>query len=189
LNVDGRGELLGEFKPDDRLLIISQSGKVKTIVPELSTHFDDDMIVLEKWIKDKPVSAIYFDPEKDKYFVKRFLVENENKEEIFISEHPYSKLEIVSTDYRPVAEIIFAKVKGVQKENIEINFEEFIAVKGIKAQGNQLTSDKIKTINLLESLPYELPEEEEKEETKAFEDIDEAVLKIEEDGQMGLNLD
>ena len=52
-----------------------------------------------------------------------------------------------------------------------------------------MTSDKIKTINLLESLPYELPEEEEKEETKAFEDIDEAVLKIEEDGQMGLNLD
>src|SRR5690554_7600777 len=97
LNVDGRGELLGEFKPDDRLLIISQSGKLKTIVPELSTHFDDDMIVLEKWIKDKPISAVYFDPEKEKYFVKRFLVENENKEEIFISEHPYSRLEIIST--------------------------------------------------------------------------------------------
>lgn len=187
LNVDGRGELLGEFKPDDRLLIITQSGKVKTIIPELSTHFDDDMIVLEKWIKDKPISAIYFDPEKDKYFVKRFLVENENKEEIFISEHPYSKLEIVSTDYRPMAEVIFAKVKGVQKDAIEVNFEEFIAVKGIKAQGNQLTNDKIKTINLLESLPYEVPEKE--EETKTFEDIDETVLKIEEDGQMGLNLD
>lgn len=190
LNVEGRGELLGEFKPEDRLLIITQSGKIKTITPELSTHFDEDMIVLEKWIKDKPISAIYFDPEKDKYFVKRFLVENENKEEIFISEHPYSRLEIVSTDYRPIAEVIFAKVKGVQKDNQLINFEEFIAVKGIKAQGNQLTSDKIKTINLLEPLPYDPPIEEEvaTDESK-FVDVDENILTIEEDGQMGLNLE
>ena len=190
LNVEGRGELLGEFKPEDRLLIITQSGKIKTITPELSTHFDEDMIVLEKWIKDKPISAIYFDPEKDKYFVKRFLVENENKEEIFISEHPYSRLEIVSTDYRPIAEVIFAKVKGVQKDNQLINFEEFIAVKGIKAQGNQLTSDKIKTINLLEPLPYDPPIEEEVaiDESK-FVDVDENILTIEEDGQMGLNLE
>ena len=72
LNVDGRGELLGEFKPEDRLLIITQSGKAKTIIPELTTHFEDDIIVLEKWITTKPISAIYFDPEKDKYFVKRF---------------------------------------------------------------------------------------------------------------------
>ena len=190
LNVEGRGELLGEFKPEDRLLIITQSGKIKTIIPELSTHFDEDMIVLEKWIKDKPISAIYFDPEKDKYFVKRFLVENENKEEVFISEHPYSRLEIVSTDYRPIAEVIFAKVKGVQKDNQLINFEEFIAVKGIKAQGNQLTSDKIKTINLLEPLPYDPPIEEEvaTDESK-FVDVDENILTIEEDGQMGLNLE
>lgn len=190
LNVDGRGELLGEFKPEDRLLIITQSGKIKTIIPELSTHFDEDMIVLEKWIKDKPISAIYFDPEKDKYFVKRFLVENENKEEIFISEHPYSRLEIVSTDYRPMAEVIFAKVKGVQKDNQLINFEEFIAVKGIKAQGNQLTSDKIKTINLLEPLPYDPPiEEEVTTDENKFVDVDENILTIEKDGQMGLNLE
>lgn len=190
LNVEGRGELLGEFKPEDRLLIITQSGKIKTIIPELSTHFDEDMIVLEKWIKDKPISAIYFDPEKDKYFVKRFLVENENKEEIFISEHPYSRLEIVSTDYRPIAEVIFAKVKGVQKDNQLINFEEFIAVKGIKAQGNQLTSDKIKTINLLEPLPYDPPiEEEVATDDSKFVDVDENILTIEEDGQMGLNLE
>jgi topoisomerase-4 subunit A len=66
------------------------------------------------------------------------LVENENKEEIFITEHEKSQLEIVSTDWRPVAEIIFAKVKGVQKENQTIDLEQFIAVKGIKALGNQL---------------------------------------------------
>lgn len=189
LNVDGRGELLGEFKPEDRLLIITQSGKLKTIIPDLSTHFEDDIIVLEKWIPIKPISAIYFDPEKDKYFVKRFLVESVNKEEIFISEHPYARLEIVSTDYRPMAEVLFAKVKDVEKEPLIVNFEEFIAVKGIKAQGNQLTSDKIKMINLLEPLPYDEVPEEEKEKPEFIDTIDESNLTIEEGGQIGFNLE
>ena len=160
LNVDGRGELIGEFRGEDKLLIITQSGTIKTILPELTTHFDEDMIVLEKWLPKKPVSAIYYDGEKERYYVKRFLIENENKEEYFISEHQKSQLEIVSTDWRPRAEVIFAKERGKdQKENIEVNLEEFIAIKGIKALGNQLTSDKIKQINLLEPLPYEAPEE------------------------------
>ena len=152
LNVDGRGELLGEFKAEDRLLIINQKGVVKTLKPELSTHFENNMIVLEKWIPEKPISAIYFDGDKEKYFVKRFMIDNPNKEELFISDHPKSQLEIVSTDYRPMAEVIFSK-RSI--DNITVNLEEFIAIKGIKALGNQLTSDKIKQVNLLEPLPYE----------------------------------
>ena len=110
--------------------------------------------------KQKPISCIYFDGEKEKYFVKRFLIENPNKEEIFITEHEKSFLEIVSTDWKPVAEIIFSKIKGIQKENLIITFEEFIAIKGIKALGNQLTADKIKQINLLDPIPYEPPVDE-----------------------------
>jgi topoisomerase-4 subunit A len=154
LNVDERGELLGEFKGEDRLLIINQKGIVKTIKPELSAHFDSNMIVLEKWIPEKPISAIYFDGIKSKYYVKRFMIDNPNKEELFITEHPKSQLEIVATDYRPMAEVIFSKRS---LENIEVNLEEFIAVKGIKAIGNQLTLEKIKQVNLLEPLPYEAP--------------------------------
>ncbi|HCE55649.1 MAG TPA: DNA gyrase/topoisomerase IV subunit A [Lutibacter sp.] len=154
LNVDKRGELLGEFKPEDRLLIVNQKGIIKTIKPELSTHFDSDMIVLEKWVPEKPISVIYYDGDKEKYFVKRFMIDNPNKEELFISEHPKSQLEIVATDYRPMAEILFSKRN---LEPVLLNFEEFIAIKGIKAQGNQLTADKIKQVNMLEPLPYEAP--------------------------------
>ncbi|HEY9220293.1 MAG TPA: DNA gyrase/topoisomerase IV subunit A [Lutibacter sp.] len=154
LNVDNRGELLGEFKPEDRLLIINQKGIIKTIKPELSTHFDSDMIVLEKWVPEKPISVIYYDGDKEKYFVKRFMIDNPNKEELFISEHPKSQLEIVATDYRPMAEVQFSKRN---LGPILLNFEEFIAIKGIKAQGNQLTADKIKQVNMLESLHYEAP--------------------------------
>ena len=192
LNVDGRGELLGEFRPNDRLLIINQSGKLKTIIPELTTHFDEDMIVMEKWHPKKPISTIYYDGEKERYFIKRFLVENENKEEIFISEHEKSQLEIVSTDWRPVAEIIFTKVKGIQKENQTIDLEQFISVKGIKAIGNQLTSDKLKQVNLLESLPYEEPEEIQPEEIEVVGDetISETIqTETDDDGQITLSLD
>jgi len=160
LNVDGRGELIGEFRGEDRLLIITQSGTIKTILPELTSHFDNDMIVLEKWLPKKPISAIYYDGEKERYFVKRFLIENENKEEVFISEHQKSQLEVVSTDWIPRVEVVFAKERGKdQKDNVEVNLQEFIAIKGIKALGNQLTPEKVKQINLLDPLPYEAPEE------------------------------
>jgi len=174
LNVDERGELLGEFTAEDRLLIISQKGFVKTIIPDLSTHFDDDMIVLEKWIPNKPISAIYFDGDKEKYYVKRFMIDNPNKEERFISEHPKSQLELVTTDFRPMAEVVFSKRS---LENIEVNLEEFIAVKGIKSLGNQLTTEKIKMVNRLEPLPYDPPKIEEVE-VVAEEIIEELELEI-----------
>lgn len=191
LNVDGRGELLGEFRPNDRLLIINQAGRLKTIIPELTTHFEEDMIVLEKWNPKKPISCIYYDGEKERYFVKRFLVENENKEEIFITEHEKSQLEIVSTDWRPVAEIVFAKVKGVQKDNQTVDLEQFISVKGIKALGNQLTTDKLKQVNLLEPLPYEEPEEEIAQEEISSESIlsEDIQTELDDDGQITLSLE
>ncbi len=175
LNVDERGELLGEFRGEDRLLIITQDGVAKTIKPELTTRFDEEMIVLEKWVKDKPVSAIYWEPEKERYYVKRFLIEHPDKEEKFISEHEDSFLEIVSTDYYPRAEIVYTKPKGKERrENEEINLEEFIAIKGIKALGNQLTSEKVNQVNLLDPVPYEEQEKEEeseKEQTSEKEEI------------------
>ncbi|MBP4143036.1 DNA gyrase/topoisomerase IV subunit A [Flavobacterium sp. P4023] len=189
LNVDGRGELLGEFRPSDKILIISQTGKLKVITPELATHFDQDMVVLEKWIPKKPISAIYYDGEKERYYIKRFLVETENKEESFITEHPNSQLEIVSTDYRPVAELIFPKIKGVQKESITVDIESYIAVKGFKALGNQLTTDKLKQVNLLEPLHYELPVEVVPEKIAMDDNLDETALELDDDGQITLSLE
>ncbi|MCT4629133.1 DNA gyrase/topoisomerase IV subunit A [Winogradskyella sp.] len=160
LNVDERGELIGEFRGEDRLLVITQSGIVKTLMPELTIHFDSDMIVLEKWVPKKPISAIYYDGEKERYYVKRFLIEHEGKEETFISSHANSQLEIVSTDWRPMAEVEFTKERGKdRKPNMEVDLEQFIAVKGINALGNQLTKEKINQINLLNPLPFEAPEE------------------------------
>ena len=171
LNTEERGKLLGAFKGDDRMLLITKEGLVKTIIPELSLHFDNNILVMEKWVPEKPISVIYYDGEKERVFVKRFVVENENREELVITEHPKSQLLFVSADWRPMAEVVFTKEKGKEKENLTVNLEEFISVKGIKALGNQLTTDKVKTINTLESLPYEEPQEEETVEDLGDEEI------------------
>ncbi len=158
LNVDGRGELIGEFRGEDLLLVITQKGVAKTMLPVLTAHFDDDMIVLEKWNPNKPISAIYWEGEKERFYVKRFLIETENREDTFISEHPKSYLELVSTDWRPMVEMEFPKPRGKEpKESQSIDIESFIAIKGMKALGNQLTSEKVKSVNSLEALPYEEP--------------------------------
>ena len=176
LNVDGRGDLIGEFRGEDRLLVITQSGLIKTIVPEITTHFSDDMIVLEKWIPSKPISAIYYDGAKEKYFVKRFLIENESKEEVFISAHASSALEIVSTDWRPMAELTFAKDRGKdRKPNQKINIAQFIDVKGISAQGNQLSRQKVNQIDLLEPLPFQAPEAIPADELEVVDEVEISV--------------
>ena len=156
LNVDGRGELIGAFRGDDRLLIATQSGVIKTAIPDLNMHFPEDMLVLEKWEPNKPISVIYFDTAKERYFGKRFVIEASDKKEQFIKEGKQSQLELISTDHRPVFEIEFSKPRGKDpKSSQQIIFEDFISVKGIKAIGNQVTSLKVKQFNVLDPLPHE----------------------------------
>ncbi|WP_299534290.1 DNA gyrase/topoisomerase IV subunit A [Ulvibacterium sp.] len=158
LNMDERGEFLGEFTGEDRLLLVNQNGRVRTVIPELTLRFDDDMIVLEKWDPNKPLSAIHWEGEKELFYVKRFLIDNPDKEEIIITDHAKSYLEKIFTDYRPRAEIVFSKKRGQdRRDNLVINLEEFISVKGITATGNQLTKEKVLEINALDPLPYEPP--------------------------------
>jgi topoisomerase-4 subunit A len=167
INVDERGELIGEFRGEDRILIVTQSGRLKTIRPELTTHFNDDIIILEKWIPKKPISVVYWEGEKERYYVKRFLVENEEKEEIIITDHPNSQLELVSTDYIPQIEIEYTKERGKdRKPNDIINLQEFISIKGITAMGNQLTPEKVNQVDLIDPIPFE------PEESKPAEEID-----------------
>ncbi len=169
LNTEERGELLGEFKPNDRLLIINQHGNLKTVIPDLTMHFEEDMVVLEKWIPNKPITVIYFDGERERYYLKRFVVENPNKLEVIISDHAKSQLEIVVTDYRPVLEVIPSKK---DTKTITINADEFMEVKGINALGNLVTKEKIKQVNALEPIPYEEPILEEIE-------VDEEIVEVE----------
>ena len=158
LNTDERGALLGAFKGEDKILLVKKDGNAKVVTPEMSLHFDEKMIGIEKWVPKKPLTAIYFDPEKERYFIKRFLIESENKEDSFVKEG--GELLFFNSDWRPIIEVQFVKPRDKDAiPPIEINAETFIAVKGFKALGNQLTANKVKKISLKSVLPYEEPEQ------------------------------
>ena len=158
LNVDSRGELLGEFKSDDKLLIILQNGVLKTVKPDVNMHFPEHMVSLEKWIPEKPISAIYFNGAKDRYFIKRFTAGSQNTDQKFIPDGSKVQLEMISTEWKPVIEITFSKSGKNIRDNEIKHIQEIISVKGIKAIGNQLSSYKIKNIDQLEPLEYTPPE-------------------------------
>ena len=168
LNVDDRGNLLGAFRGDDKLLVINHKGDAKTVAPDLSLHFESTPLVMERWVEKRPITAVYFDGNKERYFIKRFLIENVNKEDNFLKEN--SKLIFVSSEWRPVIELIFTKPRGAEElPNRLVVVEDFIGVKGFKALGNQLVTEKIKEVVLSESLPYEEEEEETLEEMEVVD--------------------
>ena len=164
LNTDERGTLLGAFTGEDKILLINKDGNSKVVTPEMSLHFDDKLIRIEKWVPKKPLTAIYFDTEKGRYFIKRFLIESETKEDNFLKDG--GELLFFNSDWRPIIEIEFIKPR--EKDvipSLEINAEEFITIKGFKALGNQITAKKIKSITLKGVLPFE-------EETKVLDEIE-----------------
>lgn len=141
LNADARGRFLGEFNADDKILVLLASGEYKLTGFDLTTHFDENMMHLEKWVPEKPISAVYYDSEKDLHFAKRFLAEPTRSAMSFISESPESKLLVATTIHHPHIRLVFNKrFKHTRdKEDQVLNLREFIGIKGLKAQGNRVS--------------------------------------------------
>lgn len=167
LNDEGRGKFLGSFKGEDRILTLYKNGEYRLSSFDLATHFDEDMVHIEKWIQDRPISAVYYDADKELHYVKRFTCEvTQDKRVSFISEAAGSYLDVVSTAYRPEARIIFNKLLKETKNLPDqvLNLADLIDVKGMKAQGNQLTKMKVKEIVLthpIDESPEPWPQAEE----------------------------
>ena len=181
LNVDGRGSYLGAFKGEDKILTINQSGHYKLVNFDLSAHFDDDMIHIGKWNPESPMAAIYWEGAKERFYVKRFLLENSDKKELFISESSGSYLELISLAEQSEVDIHFKKVKGKERDSIRVNLQDFISVKGMKALGNQLTSYPVKDIQLEETavdVPDETKDEEAIERSESEDKDDETQNQI-----------
>ena len=154
INVDDRGELLGEFKADDDLIIFQQSGAFKIVKPDLNMHFPEDMIIMEKLDRVKPFTIIYNNLKKKKYFIKRFIIGVTKGTQNYIEKSKDIITEIVLTDWKPMIEIVY-KDKSIESKKIDIS--SYIAVKGLKAKGNQLDQKEIKLINKLDPIPYQPP--------------------------------
>ncbi len=150
INDQERGRLLGAFRGEDRLLQLDAKGRYRIFIPELATHFEEAPFFLAKWEAEKPYAIVYYDGEKDKHMVKRCVLEPKNDQwDYLISDHTQSEVHVISAADQVDIEVSFKKVKGKDKDPETVNLQDFIAVKGWKAAGNQLATWPVKGINVL----------------------------------------
>ena len=191
LNDDNRGKFIGSFKGEDKLLTLYKNGDYRLSGFDLSMHFDDDMVHIEKWHPNRPITAVYFDGKKELHYVKRFLCEvTTDKRVSFISESEGSELDVVSTAYKPIARVVFNKLLKATKNLPDkiIELDDFIDVKGMKAQGNQITKLKVKEILLEHPIEGDEPWPEEVINEES-EDVDVSELESEEGGSTTVEWD
>ncbi|MBC7913257.1 MAG: DNA gyrase/topoisomerase IV subunit A [Pyrinomonadaceae bacterium] len=151
LNVDGRGKFLGEFDGPDKILTLLSTGVYELTSFDLTNHFDDKMILIEKYNPEKVFTAVHFEGKSKNYYVKRFLFEDSpiGKFTNIINEEPGSKLVLISGAAQPIVHVETLKGKGMQPESSEINLADVIDVKGMRAQGNRLSPNEIKKVELI----------------------------------------
>ncbi len=168
LNVDGRGIYLGEFSADDRILVITKTGYFRVTGFDLSSHFEDNILIIEKYHPGKVYSAVYWDAGQNFYYVKRFTVEESEKPQCFINEDSESKLISLTEVEYPRFEIQFGG-KHRDREHEIIEVAEFIGVKSYKAKGKRLTSFMVENIQEIEPVVRKenpVSEKEPEEETR-----------------------
>lgn len=151
LNPDGRGTLLGEFGPDDKILIMTKAGDALTVGTGFEQHFDDNILRIEKFDPHKIWTAVYFDAETNLHYIKRFKVTLSAKPVNFIGENPKSKLVALSDEDHPLFSVTYGGDDKWRPAE-QIDAFEFIGEKGIKAKGKQLAKWQVGKIKELEPL-------------------------------------
>ena len=168
LNSDNRGKYLGEFTGDDMIFVIYKNGEYLICNFDLSNHFNDGILLIEKFDPGKVLTAVYFDAEQSFYYVKRFEIDESQKEAGFIGEFPGNRLVSFTWVGHPRLELIFGgKNEGREPEVIDV--DEFIGIKSYKAKGKRLSIYEISQINELEPTVIEEEVEEPEEEPKSNE--------------------
>ena len=170
LSTDERGRYLGEFQGDDRILVVNKNGTYYTSDFDLSNHYEEGFLKLEKFEPDKIWSVVFFDAEQQFYYLKRFRFEDSAKLLSFIGDTEGSRLVCLSGETRPRFEILFGGRYEKRPGEI-IVADEFIAEKSYKARGKRMTTYEVKEIREIE--PLEAGEKEttseEEEGTVDFE--------------------
>lgn len=169
LNTDERGRYLGAFSGDDKIFTIMASGNYKFYNFDLTNHFEEDLLIIEKYNPQRIVSALYIEASSKTPYLKRFIPEYADKKVNFIGDSPKAKLIDFSLDYKPQMEAIIKSENKNQSHKQIIDLEEFIGVKSYKAKGKRLTTDKLIKSIWLEPIVKDYPEIEEGE---AEEDVE-----------------
>ncbi|MBR5373656.1 MAG: DNA gyrase/topoisomerase IV subunit A [Paludibacteraceae bacterium] len=169
LNYDGRGEPLGDFQSEDKILVVSSKGEYYLSGFEDTNHFDEDVKIVEKFDPEKIWTVALFDANEGFKYLKRFRFEVTNKRQNFIGENPKSVMLLITDTYYPRLKLTFGG-RDAHREPLEIDADEFIGVKGMKAKGKRLHTWEIQSVEELE--PLRFPEKVEEDAPDADEQED-----------------
>lgn len=151
-----RGSYLGKFSGNDKIITITSTGFYKLYTYDVLNHFDDDIILIEKYHPQQVLSCVYFDGQSKSYFTKRFEVDASTTKTLIITEHELSRMELITTQIHPIIEVKFLKDKGNEIPVAIIKMVEYSPLLNMKGKGKKLSTFKIKEINLRE--PEEITE-------------------------------
>jgi topoisomerase IV subunit A len=179
LNTEERGKYIGAFIGDEKILTVYQSGEFKVVNYDISNHFDENLILIEKLNPKRIISAIYYDGKQKQKYVKRFHPEITSKKNLFIPEGRDSKLLNISIDHFPVIKVIFDESSNKKVLEEIINIEEFIGIKSYKAKGKRISTFDIKSIKILDPLPYEEKDDEIPKEPEQENYVEQEIQKTE----------
>lgn len=157
LNYEGGGKYLGEFQGEDMILVVTKRGNFYICNIDLTNHFPDDVLLVEKFDEFKVWSAALFDADQGYAYIKRFNMEATEKPLNFIGDNANSRLFLLTDEVYPRVKAIFGGNDNF-REPIEIEVEEFIAVKGYKAKGKRISNFEVDTVVELEPTRFPEPE-------------------------------
>jgi topoisomerase-4 subunit A len=178
INTDQRGDFIGEFTGDEKILVITRPASFHFTSFDLSNHYPDNISIIEKYDEEKLWSAVFFDADQGYYYLKRFTMEGNGKEVCFLGENSENKLICLTDEQYPRFDISYGG-KNADRPNEIINGDEFIGVKSYKARGKRLSIYEILDIKEIEPLPRE--EENENDDVEIVEGLDLDVIEDSQD--------
>ncbi len=172
LNYDEHGILLGEFYDDDSILVVLKNGEFYLTNFDVNNHYEDSILRIEKYDDQKVWTAVLYDGDNEGYpYIKRFLMEGMKKHQSYIGENPNSIPVLLTDQVYPRIKVTFGGHDDY-RDPMEIDAEEFIAVKGFKAKGKRLTTWQVEKIEELEPTRFPEPEDEAEDDTDEAEETD-----------------
>lgn len=170
INYDNRGEYLGEFGGEDKVLVIRENGECYTTNFSETNHFERDVKVVELYDPDKIWTLVYYDKEAEFTYIKRFPIEDSDKRE-YIQGEESNRIMLLSDEVYPMIKVLFGG-NDEHRLPIEIDAEEFIADKSIRAKGKRISNYEVASVEELPPVRFPDPEEEEEESEEEESEVD-----------------
>lgn len=159
INYDAQGNYLGEFWDEDRIIVITTAGEYYLTTFDLTAHFDQNILRIEKFDSDKVWSLALWNADQKYYYAKRFsLADDANfKPQSMLGDNKDSRIVLLSDREEATFRVLFA---DETREPMDVVMADFIDAKSPKAKGKRLTTLEVAKIEDITPEPVEEPADE-----------------------------